>query len=159
MNNYIQKLIKEQFSISDLDFSDDDQEYGTNIFNKNFTHPYYYKVLDKTITEREINELDSMVGVTAPKNKDEFKKIIEFYSKKYPNSSLNWLDVSQITDMSHLFENTKYNGDISKWNTSNVTDMSYMFYFAENFNQPIGNWDVSSVTNMDAMFASAKKFN
>ena len=133
MNNYIQKLIKEQFNISDLDFSDE-QEYSNNIFNKEYNHPYYYKVLDKTITEYEIKELDSLVGVAAPKNKDELMEIIKFYSKKYSKHSLNWLDVSGITDMSNLFKDTKYNGDISKWDTSNVTDMSYMFCAAKNFN-------------------------
>ena len=34
MNKYIQKLIKEQFSIHDLDFSSDEQEYDVNIFYK-----------------------------------------------------------------------------------------------------------------------------
>ena len=50
---------------------------------------------------------------------------------KYGNIS-TW-DVSNITDMSYLFYgNTPYlfNGDISNWDVSNVTDMSYMFYNA-----------------------------
>ena len=151
MNNYIQKLIKEQFNISDLDFSDE-QEYSNNIFNKEYNHPYYYKVLDKTITEYEIKELDSLVGVAAPKNKDELMEIIKFYSKKYSKHSLNWLDVSGITDMKNLFDCSEYNGDISKWDTSNVIVMSRMFFWADKFNQPIGNWDVSSVTDMSDMF-------
>ena len=159
MNKYIQKLIKEQFSLSDLDFSDDEQEYGANIYNKEWNHHYYQNVLDGTATKDEINELDSLVGVATPKNKVELRKIIEFYSENYPECTLNWLDVSQITDMSHLFDNTKYNGDISKWDTSNVTDMTYMFYEAHNFNQPIGDWDVSNVTDMSYMFCGAIKFN
>ena len=38
-NKYIQKLIKEQFSISDLDFSDDNSgtpDYSVNIFDKDY---------------------------------------------------------------------------------------------------------------------------
>ena len=126
-------MLKEQFSISDLDFNDDNNEYN-NIFNKIFTHPYYQKILDGTITRNEISELNSLISIATPKNKNELRKIIEFYSNNYPENSLNWLDVSRITDMSHLFENTKYNGDISKWDTSNVTDMSYMFNSAKKFN-------------------------
>ena len=166
MNKYIQKLIKEQFSISDLDFSDDDQGYSTNIFSKDYNHPYYHKVLNGTITESEIKELNSLVGVAIPKDKDELRKIIEFYSKNYTKDSLNWLNVSGITDMSKLFSGeisfknrNKYNGDISKWDTSNVTDMSYMFQYAKEFNQPIGSWDVSNVTNMSYMLCNAENFN
>ena len=50
-------------------------------------------------------------------------------------------------------------GHISLWNTSNVTDMSNMFYNTINFNQDIGNWDTSNVTNMNCMFYRAKEFN
>ena len=35
--------------------------------------------------------------------------------------------------------------------TSSVTDMSYMFYFASAFNQPLS-FDTSSVTDMSYMF-------
>ncbi|WP_230453473.1 DUF285 domain-containing protein [Mycoplasma capricolum] len=45
------------------------------------------------------------------------------------------------------------------WNTSNVTNMEYMFYGAKNFNQPIGNWNTSNVTNMEHMFDDAVSFN
>ena len=152
MNKYIQKLIKEQFNIGDLDFNDDEQEYSTNIFSKECNHPYYYKVINGTVAEDEIKELNSLVGVAIPKDKDELRKIIEFYSENYPEDSLNWLNVSGITDMSHLFEDTEYNGDISMWDTSDVTDMQWMFYNTLAFNQPINDWDVSSVTDMNHMF-------
>lgn len=49
--------------------------------------------------------------------------------------------------------------DISKWNVSNVTDMSSMFTWTESFNQPIGDWDVSKITNMTCLFYHAEKFN
>ena len=45
--------------------------------------------------------------------------------------------------MSELFKDSIFNGDISKWNVSNVRDMSDMFYDAKSFNQPIGDWGVS----------------
>ena len=110
MNKYMHKLIHEQFNINDLDFSDDEQEYSNNIFNKELNHRYYYKVLDGTVTEDEIMELNSLVGVAVPKDNDELQKIIKFYSYNYTEDSLNWLDVSGITDMNRLFINTYYNG-------------------------------------------------
>ena len=69
-------------------------------------------------------------------------------------------DVSQVTDMSQLFEDkTTFNDDISNWDVSNVTNMSNMFDTASSFNQDIGAWDVSNVTTMSAMFWEAKYFN
>ena len=121
-------------------------------------------MLDGTATEREIKELNSLVDVVVPKDKDELKKVTEFYSEYYPEDSLNWLDVSMITDMSELFSGNifyrnMYNGDISKWNTSNVTDMNHMFYYAVKFDQPISNWDTSNVKDMNNMFCNALRFN
>jgi len=52
-----------------------------------------------------------------------------------------------------------FNGDISRWDTSQVTDFWGMFYGASNFNQPIGSWDVSSASVMNSMFRNAKNFN
>ncbi|XRB19756.1 EF-hand domain-containing protein [Pseudoscourfieldia marina] len=50
-------------------------------------------------------------------------------------------------------------GEISEWDTSKVTDMSYMFNNAENFNQDISGWDTSKVTSMRVMFSNARSFN
>ena len=69
-------------------------------------------------------------------------------------------DVSQVTDMSELFEDkTTFNDDISNWDVSSVTNMEFMFISATSFNQDVGSWDVSSVTFMQGMFLSANAFN
>ena len=53
---------------------------------------------------------------------------------------------------------TPFNGDISKWDVSHVTDMSHMFFQAEVFNGDISKWHVSSANSMDKMFFNAASF-
>ena len=88
--------------------------------------------------------------------------------KKYGKIK-DW-NTSEVTDMSCLFrgfnfdnsEHTvmrNFNEDITKWDTSKVTNMKYMFDDAYKFNQPIGEWDTSKVTNMSNMFRKAYSFN
>jgi surface protein len=49
--------------------------------------------------------------------------------------------------------------DVTHVDTSEITDMSYLFSGDKEFNQNIGRWDTSSVTDMSFMFAGAKEFN
>ncbi|MBC6401021.1 MAG: DUF285 domain-containing protein, partial [Ekhidna sp.] len=60
-------------------------------------------------------------------------------------------DLSNVTDMSYMFEEAVLNGDISDWNVSKVTNMESMFSSSD-FNQDISDWDVGKVTNMNGMF-------
>ena len=71
-------------------------------------------------------------------NANEFTEVT---NGPYYGSIENW-DTSLVTNMSYIFENqTTFTGNISKWNTSNVTSMDGMFYGASSFNSdlnPIG---------------------
>ena len=73
---------------------------------------------------------------------------------------LTRLDTSGITDMRYLFDYEKsFNQDIGGWDTSNVSDMECMFYGAVVFNQDISRWDTNDVIDMDYMFNGTKAFN
>ena len=68
---------------------------------------------------------------------------------------------SGIVDMSNTFRvgagysgTTSFNGDISHWDTSDVTDMSNMFNGATAFNQDLRNWCVSGITPAPSDFAT-----
>ena len=95
-------------------------------------------------------------------------------------------DVKNVTDMSRMFQNnaqalnvsgwkvcnlSEFNQDISNWNTSKVTSMTYMFGGAAKFDSEINTklvtvdesdyvaWDVANVEDMRRMFGHAQSFN
>ena len=68
-----------------------------------------------------------------PKTKKELRDIIEQRIEQEGNEvDLNDIDTSNITDMSYLFSNSNFNDDVSSWNVSNVTNMRGMFLVAKN---------------------------
>ena len=77
------------------------------------------------------------------------------------NQDLSGWDTSNVTNMSYMFyaPNGIFNQDIGNWNTSNVTDMSYMFSGAAQFNQDISSWNTSNVTDMNNMLYKTTVFN
>ncbi len=84
----------------------------------------------------------------------------ELQRKIYKNEDVTKVNTSCITDMSNLFKKAiDFNQDISNWDVSHVTDMRNMFESAYHFNQNINKWNVSSVTNMSSMFVGAHDFN
>ena len=64
-------------------------------------------------------------------------------------------DVSNVKSMNSMFYESKFNGDISKWDVSNVENMKWMFRLSK-FNGDISNWDVSKVQDMAQMFRNSK---
>lgn len=94
----------------------------------------------------------------SPKTKEELIKIIEDEIEKNGlNCSLNHINTSKITDMSYLFASSLFNGDISKWDVSRVTNMRRMFSYSHftGENGGISKWDVSRVKDMYEMFENS----
>lgn len=121
------------------------------------------KQLDSYISEK-LHISKKYVAKTCPKSKDELKKLIEHaIEEEGKNPNLNFIDTSQITNMSGLFYdycNDIENPDISEWDVSNVVDMSSMFYDCRKFEgKGLEKWDVSNVVDMTNMFLDCVKFN
>lgn len=80
-----------------------------------------------------------------------------FYETKVSdlNSLANW-DTSNVTNMNHMFEGNSIKdlSPLSNWNTSKVTDMGGMFYYNSISDlTPLTNWKISNVTVMGGMFS------
>ena len=98
-------------------------------------------------------------NILFPNSKSELQDIIKKEVKENGNyCSLNHIDVSEITDMSSLFDDTElfyFNGNISDWDVSNVTNMKLMFFDCD-FNGDLSSWEVSNVENMAGMFSNSR---
>ena len=88
------------------------------------------KTLQNYITEKIlINKNSKLAYNYHPKTKDELKDIIKQRIESEGNDcNLNDIDTSNITDMSWLFEDSNFNGDISRWNVSNIKVKLDIFY-------------------------------
>ena len=118
------------------------------------------------ISNNELGKINGKLYNYYPKDKRELMSIIDKRIKEEGNEcDLNDIDTSKITDMSRLFyynsvlSFSEFNGNISEWDVSNVTNMTEMFRNASKFNCDISQWDVSKVTSMISMFDHAKSFN
>ena len=90
-----------------------------------------------------------------PKTKNELKQLVyKLIIERGYDADLNEIDTSEITDMSYMFNGSYFNGDISEWDVSNVIDMYCMFYKSK-FNGDISHWDVSNVKNMKDIFKAS----
>ena len=73
------------------------------------------------------------------------------FCKSTFNGDISKWDVSNVINISYMFYESQFNGDICQWNVNNVTDMSYLFYKSQ-FNNDVNKWHVEKVENMKAMF-------
>ena len=70
-----------------------------------------------------------------------------------------WVFDKNVTDMSYLFAGqTKFNEDISNWNTKDVTNMEGMFAGATSFNRDLSKWSVDLVTNCTTFNLGSKNW-
>lgn len=70
------------------------------------------------------------------------------------NGFIDQWDVSNVTNMSCMFQDCDFVGDISKWNVANVQDMRYMFLNSK-FNGDLSAWNVGNVQYVQNMFYEA----
>ena len=146
MNKNVKYIIENIVNFNSVDYSDEDPDLIDRETVTNLTYKYHPK------TKEELQEI-----------------IIEKLKKNIEEPCLNDIDTSKIIDMSDLFssyrDNYLYQNDIdtneiikldlSDWDVSNVTNMSWMFNGCSSLEKlDISQWDTSNVTNMIYMFQS-----
>ena len=99
----------------------------------------YITESSNSLDDNIMSKIDNKENIIA--NDANIKDIIRYAINKLGNNAdLNFIDVSNVTNMATLFNKINFIGDISKWDVSNVEYMHYMFANS-NFNNDISNWD------------------
>lgn len=94
-------------------------------------------------------------------NENEYENKYRIQNYSYLTGLNNW-DLKSTQDMYYMFTNSTYYDFQDKeltWNTSNVTDMSYMFAYCNAYNFPKLSFDTRNVTNMAYMFTCFESYN
>lgn len=112
-----------------------------------------------TIKEFLLGRENKHANVVEATDKNIRQLVQEAIKENGIDADLNFIDVSQVTNMYSLFEYSDFCGDISNWDVSNVICMEGMFYGARMFNCDISKWNVRNVENFNEMFKGADVFN
>lgn len=146
----------------DVDITDINNEYIKETY-LNFIYfislTRFLEKYDKLCSERRghfvlyFRYLNTLGPTYKPMNKDQLRNILMVYDKygSIFSMSLNWIDTSEIKDMSYLFKDLFFvscDANVSKWDVSNVVDMRGIF---ENLNIcfDISNWKLHPLVKVN----------
>jgi len=138
-----------------------------------FNIPPDFETTDYIITLTAENEMGSdsvdlyisVFKIFSPQTKQDLQDAVNLWVVDNSQALITYREISSwdtsaITSMSWLFQGqVNFNSNINSWDTSNVISMAGMFDGATSFNQPIGGWTTDGVTSMNNMFKSATQFN
>jgi len=141
MKNYnkILKAINKGIKFA-LDDFDDDQEFqgqtNTKVNNTSNLREYLeWKELTKKfeLEQQIVNDVSRLAELSKLLNlkyKISLERLYNFirnylnWTESLYHTDLNWIDTSRIYTMENLFYESKFDGDISEWDVSNVENMS-----------------------------------
>lgn len=82
-------------------------------------------------------------------------------TKKFQTTGgdLSYWKFLNCSNLSHMFEDSAFNGSVEGWVFDKETDLSFMFAYTTDFNWPLRQWNVQKVISVRSMFQGAKAFN
>jgi surface protein len=131
---------------------------------------------DITVAVSSINLLSNPAKATVSVTRMRSDKTVPLTDDTLPGTLSQWIqnrtvalvafgnitewNTENVTNLEWLFEDlTSFNDDISFWNVGRVTSLYAAFYNASAFNKDLSKWNVARVTNMRWTFGYASTFN
>ena len=131
-------------------------------FNKDSSHMFSNgKLVSDAFCKVKTFDIEDDIQIDTSRVED-FSEMFK-YNESVTQSSLqtfiNKFDTSSAKKMCAMFENLRFSTiDVSNFNTSNVTDMSWMFHGSDYTNIILGSkFNTKNVTNYDGMFQELKE--
>jgi len=135
----------------------EDNEGYTNLFGKK------YKIKDKEeeimiIDGKETNELIACYKDKKIIDEDE-DTLITLNKNNENGKKIKIRIINKVKDMNEIIKKKEL--DLSKWNTNNVTDMSYLFYNCSSLSSlpDISKWNTNNATNMSDIFSGCSSLS
>jgi surface protein len=139
-----------------------------NIVLSYFGDVIFLHAQDFSQAQDEVNDVNKVTFATA----EEFKKskatncifinyeITSTNHYRHPSIPKNLLLCSGVPKikthtLAWMFAYSNFNGDVSQWDVSKVTDMEGMFFKSQFNNSSLLTWDVSNVIDMGNMFCNS----
>ena len=137
-----------------LFFGDCETAIGRTVYPQNVVpidRDNLYKIVDRTKLDEMISDGESLSKVCTSCITNMAGL---FQTRTSINGDISHWDTRNVTTMERMFQASTINADISKWNVRSVTNMNRMFESNSSFDKDISSWDVNSVTSCDN-FASS----
>lgn len=139
----IQKYVQQSRAVNDNDKS----AYAISVVKEGN--------MESSIAKKELKKIFNEMADASYKVKDYdeldtiLNNLVKFVS---PKANANWIDLSNLTKLPPFSK--RFDGDISRWNTHTIKDMSNLFSGLDHIpgHSDITKWDVSNVINISCMF-------
>ena len=122
-----------------------------------FGNKYIIKKKQKEIMIIDGKNKMELIAFYKDEIKDNEDKLIIFYRNQIKYNNRNEIEIklriiNKREDMNSILKNKDL--DLSKWNTNNVADISYLFYGCKSFKYlpDISNWKINNVKNIECLF-------
>jgi surface protein len=118
-----------------------------------------YPTISPTIHHKSFQSIDELYdAVDSFMENPNNTQLFENYGRIH-----SW-NIGRVSNLAELFSarrsplSVNFNEDISRWNTSSVTNMTRLFEGARVFNQNLSLWETSNVRDMREIFSGATRF-